>query len=572
MLRDLHVRNLAVLAEASVAFAEGFNVLSGETGAGKSMVVDALGLLAGGRADSSLIRTGADRLSVTGVFEPTGSAWREVLAESGIEADADEVVVRREISHQDRNRIFVNDQPVTQKLLADLGPFLMTLHGQREELGLMQPELQRQWLDHSGGDAAISLLQAVEQAYLAYREARSRLDRVSGDDRARLERIELLRFQIRDIDAVGLVPGEEEELRTERDQLRHAEAILGGLGEAESCLSEDEAAALAQVEGARHGLEGIRRWIPAATEWLEELEEARIRLQDVADSVSRQLSIVELDPGRLDTVEERLVRLERLFHRFGETSQEVLDQRDRAFEELSSLEVDAEGREGLQREVEKCLSRYRERALELTSERRRWADELAARVQSELADLALGKARFSTRLETSRRDGSVLAIEGKPVDFGPHGVDQVVFEFAANPGEDPRPLSKVASGGELARVYLGLQLAVRGAGKAAEASMVFDEVDAGIGGREAAAVGRKLRRLARGGQILAVTHLPQVAACAHHHFKIEKSIEGGRTFVAVEALDKDRQVEEVARMLAGDEITKASLSHAGELISAGAAD
>lgn len=561
-----------MLAEASVAFADGFNVLSGETGAGKSMVVDALGLLAGGRADSSLIRTGADRLSVTGVFEPTGSAWKEVLAESGVEAEGKEVVVRREISHQDRNRIFVNDQPVTQKLLAELGPYLMTLHGQREELGLMQPELQRQWLDHSGGSAAVSLLGRVEEAYRTYRGAKDRLDRVSGDDRARLERIELLRFQLRDIDAVGLVVGEENELRSERDQLRHAEAILSGLGEAQSCLSEDEGAALVQIEGARHGLEGIRRWIPTASGWLEELEEARIRLQDVADSVSRQLSIVELDPGRLDAVEERLVRLERLFRRFGESSQDVLDQRDRALEELSSLEVDAEGREALEREVEKCLSRYRELAIELATARRGWAEELAARVQSELGDLALGKARFSTRLESLRREGSALVVEGGPVDFGPHGVDQVVFEFAANPGEDARPLSKVASGGELARVYLGLQLAIRGAGTASDAVMVFDEVDAGIGGREAAAVGRKLRRLARGGQILAVTHLPQVASCAHHHFKIEKSVVGGRTFVAVEALDENRRIEEVARMLAGDEITKTSLSHAGELISAGAAD
>ena len=288
MLRDLHVRNLAVLAEASLSFGDGFNVLSGETGAGKSMVVDALGLLAGGRADSGLIRTGADRLSVSGVFEPVGSEWREILAEAGMESAGGELVIRREIHSQGRNRIFLNDQPIAQRLLAQLGPCLLTLHGQREELGLMEPELQREWLDVSGGSEAESLKLKVGGAFSRYREAKELLEKVSGDDRARLERVDLLRFQIQEIDALELIAGEESELSSELEQLRHAEAILSGLGETGRLLFEGEGAVLSKLETVRKSLDSIKRWIPAVSEWLMEIEEARIRVQDVADSVLRQ--------------------------------------------------------------------------------------------------------------------------------------------------------------------------------------------------------------------------------------------------------------------------------------------
>ncbi len=572
MLRDLHVRNLAVLAEASVRFGEGLNVLSGETGAGKSMVVDALALLAGGRADSSLIRTGADRLQVHGVFEPTGTGWREVLDEAGITADGNEIVIRREVHAQGRNRIFVEDQPVTQRLLTQLAPYLMTLHGQRDELGLAQPERQREWLDRVGGAEAAELLTRVEGSYRSYLELSARLEQLSGDDRTRLERIDLLRFQLREIDAVDPVEDEEIELRRDREQLRHAEAILAGLSGGLEAISEGEGAALERIEESRRQLESLQRWLPEAAGWLSEIEEARVLLQDVGESVSRQLSATELDPGRLDQVEERLVELERLFRRFGQGTREVLEYRHQARTELGGLEIDEEGRAALESEVAEALDRYREEALKLSTARQRWGRELAERVQAELSDLALDRARFGSRLERRSRAGSALVLDDEPVEFGSWGFDQVVFEFAANPGESSRPLARVASGGELARVYLALQVALRGDGTAHRATMVFDEVDAGIGGREAAAVGRKLRRLASGGQILAVTHLPQVASCGHQHFRIRKQVEQGRTFVEVSPLDSEARVAEVARMLAGDEITDLSRSHAEELIGAGAVE
>ncbi|HVS01353.1 MAG TPA: DNA repair protein RecN [Thermoanaerobaculia bacterium] len=573
MLRDLHVRNLAVLAEATVELGPGLNVLSGETGAGKSIVVDSLALLAGGRAAAELIRSGADSLTVTGVFLPAGGDWREALVAAGVEAEGDELVVRREISREGRNRVFVNDQPITLRLLADVTPHLLTLHGQREELGLAEPELQRQWLDRSGGEEAERLLATVAAAWERYHGAAQRLERATGDERQRLERIDALRFQLGEIEAAAPQAGEEESLREDRQVLRHAEAILRGLGGAYDHLSEEEGAALERLRRAQEALQEIGEWEPRARQWAEQLEELQIQLADVTLGLGRRLGEVELDPGRLDAVEERLAVLERLLRRYGTTTAEVLGRRDELAAELAELELDAAGRERLEQEAAGALAAYRQAADALSRARGGWGESLAERIRAELVDLALPNARLLVDLSTRRRQGSPLLVAGEAVELGPRGYDQVTFLFSPNPGEPPRPLARVASGGELARIYLALQVAVRGAGAASERTMVFDEVDAGIGGREAAAVGRKLKLLAAaGGQILAVTHLPQVASFADHHFRVSKQVRRGRTFVAVEALSGDQRVEEVARMLAGRQITDLSRSHARDLIRSGAGE
>jgi DNA repair protein RecN (Recombination protein N) len=572
MLLDLHVKNLAVLAEAGVTFGPGLNVLSGETGAGKSIVVDSLALLAGGRAAGDLIRTGADSLTVTGTFAPEGSAWREVLVAAGLEAAGDEVVVRREVSREGRNRAFVDDQPVTVRLLAELAPHLLAIHGQRDELGLSSPELQRQWLDRSGGAAAEPLLDKVDTAFRRYQETAERLARLTGDERARLERIETLQWQLGELDGAGLSSGEEDELRAERQVLRHAETIARGLAKAHGELSEEDDAAVERLRRAQEQLEEAGQWEPRATEWARQLEEARLQVQEVALVVGRRAAEVEADPRRLDAVEDRLSILERLFRKYGESSALLLERRAALAAELAELTTDEEGRQAVERQVAAALAAYREAAGELSAARARWAEALARRVSAELADLALPKARLSVDLTRRRRSGSPLLVSGEETEFGAAGWDQVVFGFTPNPGEETRPLARIASGGELARVYLALQLAVRGEGVASGATMVFDEVDAGIGGREAAAVGRKLRRLARGGQILAVTHLPQVAAFADRHFRTRKNVSDGRTFVSLHELGSDERVEEVARMLAGAEITDLSRSHARDLIASGAAE
>ncbi len=571
MLRDLHIRNLAVVEEASIELGPGLNVLSGETGAGKSIVVDSLVLLSGARAATELIRSGADVLHVTGVFEPAGKAWRRVLAEAGLDAD-DELIVRREITRSGKNRVFVNDRPVTLKLLAELSPHLLRIHGQREELGLVASELQRRWLDCCAGPAAKKLLDRTAAAHAAWHALAERLKRLTGDERIRQERIDLLRFQLREIESAGLVAGEEEGLRREREVLRHAETIQEALTRASTLLFDQENAAYESLARSRTSLEQIRGWDPQAGEWADELQELDIRLGELESSIARRREEVEADPQRLNAVEDRLATIERLLRKYGSTSAEVLAHRDAVDEELAELEGDESALIALEAEAEAALGVYRDVATELSEARREWSKTLVHRVKKDLRDLALEKARFGVAFRRRARSASPLRLAGEAVEFGELGFDQVVFTFAANPGEEPRPLARVASGGELSRLYLAVQLAARGSGRDASATaLVFDEVDSGLGGAEAARLGGMLRRLARGGQILAVTHLPQVASCADLHFKVTKRVRGGRTHTGVELLAEAARVEEVARMLAGSEVTETSLSHARELISGAAA-
>lgn len=613
MLRELHVKNLAVLARASVELEDGLNVLTGETGAGKSMVVDSLTLLSGARATSELIRTGADTLSVTGVFTPGGEGWRELLAEAGVDEmeEGADLLIRREISHSGRNRVFVNDQPTTLRLLADLAPHLLRIYGQREEMGLLDPDLQRRWLDASGGEEAVALLSEVAGAYEEWQRVDQRLRRLSGDERARRERLDLLRFQFSELAAAGLTSGEEAELHEERDVLRNREAITQALGGAYAGLYDEDEAAVDRLARAQTQLERVAQWDSRAASAASELEELRVRLEELSVDLRRRLEDMDGDPGRLDQVEERLSVLDRLFRKYRvETADDLLARQGENEAELADLEDAAEGREALEAEVARALAAYRGKALELSAARRAWGSRLVAAIEDELGGLGLGKAALELRLERHRQDNSPLrlppgdeapapeeeapvenapgeevpveASEGgtggeRPVAFSAHGIDQVVLYFAPNPGEEPRPLSLIASGGELSRIYLALQLAVlksrRGEGEAMAdgPTLVFDEVDVGIGGAQAAALGRKLQRLGAGAQILVVTHLPQVASFGDHHFEVAKEVREDRTFTRVDRLNDDARTAEIARMLAGERTTDLSLSHARELLADAAA-
>ena len=570
MLRELHVKNLAVLAGASVQLGEGLNTLTGETGAGKSIVVDSLGLLAGGRASNDLIRTGAERLSVTGIFEPSGKAWKPLLEDAGLEGDGGELIVRREVSRNGRNRVFVNDQPTTLRLLSDLAPHLLRIHGQREELSLLSGDLQRAWLDRSGGEARGPLLEGCAEAYHRYSQVAERLEKLSGNERLRFERIDLLRFQVGEIEAANLEPGEDEELRRERDQLRHAEAIEGALGGAVDHLFDAEGAVAERLARSTALLRGVASWEPEVAEWCTELDEVRIRAEEVASALRHRLEGLEASPGRLDAVEERLAQIERLILKYAPSATEILDLRRRLEEELALLEGDSDSAEGLRRQASEALADYRKAATALSEARRRWAEDLARRMAAELGDLGLAKARLEVSVGHRREKDSPLEVGGEAVEFGPLGFDQIAFLFSPNPGEAAQPLAKVASGGELSRVSLALQLAAGGEGVRSRPTLVFDEVDTGVGGAVAAALGRKLQRLASGGQILAVTHLAQVASFGDHQFLVSKRVRRGRTYAQVEPLEASAREEEIARMLAGEEVTETSRSHARELLSSSA--
>ena len=405
----------------------------------------------------------------------------------------------------------------------------------------------------------------VGAAFEGYRELARRLERIAGDERLRSERRDLLRFQAAEIDGVDLAEDEEIELRRRRDVLRHAGALQEALGGGAALLSEEEGAAAEAVARCRRLLEGIASWEPAAAGWLAELAEAGIRIAEVARALRERVDRIEADPTTLDRVEERLARLERLCRKYGSDSRAVLAARRRIQGELDELQSDEAGRDELEERVTAALEAYRREAIVLSAARAAWGSLLSDRVRNELKGLALPNARFEVALERRGRDGSPLVLEGRPVDFSAAGVDHVTFRFSANPGEEPGDLARIASGGELSRVYLALQLAAReqdGGGP----TRVFDEVDAGIGGAEAAALGEKLSRLAEEAQILVVTHLPQVASHGDRHLRVRKILQGERTTVAVDPLEGSARVDEVARMLAGKRVTDLSRSHARELI------
>ncbi|HVS16252.1 MAG TPA: DNA repair protein RecN [Thermoanaerobaculia bacterium] len=575
MLRQLYVKNLAVVEEARVDLDGGLCVLTGETGAGKSLVVDSLSLLGGARASTDLIRTGAELLTVVGVFEATEDPpWSDALRAAGLEVSSGELVVRREVARNGRNRVYLDDQPVALRTLAEIAPSLLRIHGQREELDLIEPELQRRWLDRSGGEEAEELLGRCAAAYGAWRDVADRLERLTGDERAREQRLDLLRFQLAEIEDAGPSRGEEVELRQQRQLLRHGEEIALALGEAVRALSDDEeVAAVTALGHARSALARLVRWDAEAQRSLDEVEELLARADDLGTTLRARLASLDTEPGRLDVIEGRLAVIERLLRKYGATSDEVLDHAASLAAEIDELTFDDQRLAELRGELERRLGRYRAVAEALSAARSRWARALERAVVEQLGELALPRSRFAARLDRRRRADSPLRIAGEGFELAEHGIDHVVFELSFNPGEEPRPLAKVASGGELARVYLALQVAVRGAGVAEQTTLVFDEVDAGLGGAQAAVVGRKLRALAAGGQVLAVTHLPQVASCGHHQLRVRKTVAGERTRVAVEALGEGERVDEVARMLAGERMTETSRSQARELLaeSAGAA-
>jgi DNA repair protein RecN (Recombination protein N) len=565
VLGHLHIKNLAVLSEASVEFEPGWNVLTGETGAGKSIVVDSLALLTGARASVDLIRTDADTLTVTGTFEGAGAAVKAALEEAGLDGGGAELVVRREISRSGRNRVFVNDQPATLRLLADVMPALLRIHGQREELGLAQPELQRAWVDRQGGEQALELQERVARLHAEHRRLAERLEGVAGGERVRHERLELVAFQIAEIERASLGAGEDEELRRERDLLRNHEAIARALGGLVSSLLDDEGSATERLAAAASGLESIAAWQADAAGWIQELDEIRIRAEELARTVRSHAERIDADPARLAKVEDRLAIVERLCRKYGSSSADVLARLDALRAERADLDLGVEERGELEAKVAAALERYRDAALELSEHRRGWAKTLAARVRRELDELALPKARLSIELERRARENSPLVLDGEAIEFGEHGIDTVTFAFSPNPGEELRPLQRVASGGELSRVYLALQLVGRDR-KGRGPTLVFDEIDAGVGGVEAVVLGRKLRDLARGGQILSVTHLPQVASLGDHHWKVAKDVRGGRTFVAVRPLAGRDRVDEIARMLGGEEAAAAARDHAEAML------
>ncbi|HMA17655.1 MAG TPA: DNA repair protein RecN, partial [Thermoanaerobaculia bacterium] len=552
VLRRLTVRNLAIVEDLDLELGPGLTVVTGETGAGKSILVDALALLAGGRGASDLVRQGADRLVVAGEFD-CDRPLRDLVVEAGLPADGETLLVRRELSSDGRGRAFVEDEPAAVRTLARLGERLVSIQGQSSEKELVDPEAPLELLDAFAG--AGPERERVERAAAEWANAIEIREKLEASGRDRSARLDLVEFQIREIESVSPDEKEEEELTYERERLRHADRVRRAGEGALEALSEGDSSAADRLGEASRAFAELAAIDPRESGRLEELEDLKRRIADLAAAARDAASGIEADPDRLTSVESRLEKLSRLKQKYGPT---LADARallaklviERA--ELGNIEDALERRE---REERAAREAYRSAATALSARRQGAAPRFSAAVQKELGGLALEKARFRVALT-------------KVGDAGPRrmGFDRASFLFQPNPGEAERPIERIASGGELSR----LQLAVHSVGAARSGrrrTLVFDEVDAGIGGRTAESVGRKLRGLAERDQVLCVTHVPQIAALADRHFRAEKTEARGRTIATVRVLEGKERVAEIARMIAGEKVPETAMRHARELLS-----
>ncbi len=575
MLIELRIRGLGAIEEAVLDLGPGFTAITGETGAGKTMLLTGLGLLLGGRSDAGLVRAGHDRAEIEGRFRvsPSGPV-AAIVEDSGGQLDGDELVVARTVSADGRSRAYAGGRSVPAALLTTLADELVTVHGQSDQRGLLRPSVQRGVLDRYAGPKAQAALAAYRAAFAELAAVRAELDEVSSHRRERTLEADALRHGIADIDAVDPVAGEDAALAAEAARLGHAETLRTAAAAARRALYGDDDAgaapadALGLVAAARGDLEGVAGHDPQLDSITARLAEAAYQLSDVAADLAGYLDGLEADPDRFAVVQERIAKLTALTRRYGPDISGVLAWADQARSRLDSLADDDGLVAALGQRRDAVLRRLTEAAGALSTLRGAAAARLEAAVGAELAGLAMPQACVPVVL-TRRDDPHGLVVDGTSVAFGPSGIDEVELQLVAHDGAPARALHRGASGGELSRVMLALEIVLAGADPVP--TFVFDEVDAGVGGRAAVEVGRRLAALAGSAQVLVVTHLPQVAAFADRHVVVTKPERGAVTSSAVVVAQGDERLRELSRMLAGQEDSELARGHAEELIALAAA-
>ena len=553
MLSLLHIENIAVIQTADIQFDRGFNALTGETGAGKSIVVDAIGAVIGERTSRELIRTGAKSALVNAVF--TGLPELDWFRENGVGPDEEgSLLIQREIQPDGRNICRINGRLITVSQLRQLGRQLLNIHGQHDGQQLLDERCHLDYLDGFG--ATGEELAAYRVCYDKLAALRREIAALQMDEGEKARRMDSLEFQIGELERAELRSGEEEELTERRDLLRNAGRLMESVEGAHLALSGDEeregaAALLGEAESALHSAARISA---QAAQLLEKLVEVRCAADDIAEQIRDLRDAFDFEPGELDQIESRLDLLYRLKKKYGGSVDEMLDYLDRCKKELDEIQFSTDTIARLEQEQSKALADARKAAEALSQTRKTAAKALEGRIQSELAQLDMPKVRF------------LVEFGPKPGEWGMDdtGMDQVQFLLSANVGEDPKPIQKIASGGELARIMLALKNVL--AENDQVGTMVFDEVDTGVSGRAAQKVAEKLADVAHAKQVLCVTHLPQLAAMAHVHFSVEKGERDGRTYTQVERLSRERRCEELARLTSGEHITDAALGAAEVLL------
>ncbi|GIO30753.1 MULTISPECIES: DNA repair protein RecN [Paenibacillus] len=564
MLLTLSIRNLAVIEAVDVSFHAGFHVLSGETGAGKSIVIDALGLIAGGRGSAELIRYGCDKAEIEASFElqPNHPVW-ESLAQMGVQADPEEhLIIRREVNQQGKSTARINGQLVNLTMLREIGEQLINIHGQHEHQNLMRSDRHLHLLDTYGEAVIGPVKRKYQEQYAAFSAVEKEYKELMLNSQKTYQMLDLYRFQLEEISAASLKSGEDEWLTEERVKLSHSEKMMDSVSGAYDLVFGEKG--LGAISTAVTRLEDVAQYDEKELKpILEQLQSAYYQLEDVAFQLRNYRDDIEFNPERLDEVEERLDLIASLRRKYGESVDEILAYYNNILQETNALENKDERLEQLKTRRDELLADLLEAAQELSEARKMCAADLAGQVEKELKDLHMERTSLEVRFDRIE-DPKGAEVDGRKIKLTRQGIDTAEFMISPNPGEPLRPLSKIASGGELSRMMLAMKSIFARHDRIPV--LIFDEVDTGVSGRAAQSIAEKLDKLAENCQVFSITHLPQVACMADHQYLIEKHIEGERTMTRVEELSDQGRVEELARMLGGVEITEKTLHHAQEML------
>ncbi|MBN2735347.1 MAG: DNA repair protein RecN [Spirochaetales bacterium] len=556
MLEELNIHNYALIDRVNIKFDSAFNILSGETGAGKSILVGALGLLIGKKADPGAIRNGASEILVSALIniEKNDDA-RQWLQSRGIEDEEGTIILRRVVKENGRGSIYVQSAPIPRADLEELAALIFDMHGQHENQSLLKASNHRRLLDRYGRTEADAL--DFNRSFLKLTELRDRFNSLVTSERERLRDMEILEHAIKEIDDSQIYAGEEETLEKEHKILVNHEQLFRLVEQSYSALSESRGGALSSLRVAKSNLEEISGIDSGLSAMNNRLQDAFYEIEDLADGLRQYKSSVQFDSSRLQICEERLSLIHHLKKKYGDTIEEVLEYRRKAQDQLESIQNWEEDKQHLKQEIQEIEKRIRQLATTLSQKRKTAGSELQSRVEEELKQLGMPKVRFKVEIAEKKNE------EGKIV-YTPWGIDEIEFLISPNLGEPFRMMRKIASGGEISRIMLALKTVLADSDNIG--ALIFDEVDAGIGGEVAISVGEKLKQLSKNKQVLCITHLATIAARADHHLKVEKAAEKGRTFTRVTAIKGAKRVEEISRMLSGEKEDDLSLQHAEELL------
>ena len=550
MLKRLYIKNFTLIDTLDITLYDGFSVITGETGAGKSIILGAIGLLLGQRADTKTLKAGTDKCVVEAHFDLSRYDMQPLFDENDIEYDAKDTIVRRELTAAGKSRAFINDTPVALTMLRELGERLVDIHSQHQNLLLQKQDFQLSLVDIIADDA--TQLESYRQTYSQLQKAKKQLQELKDDLEQSRQQTDFLRFQYDELTEAHLVSGEQEELEQRSDTMSHAEDIKGALYEADTALSGDNYSITTALKSATSAMHNIERVFPAATELASRMESSYIELKDIAQEVSSHIDDIDYDPAELDSVNARLDRiydLQKKYH--AETIDELIEQRDSLEQKLAAIDNSDETIDELEAKCQKLKADCQKEADVLTKERTKAARRIEEEMHQRLVPLGMPNVRFTIRIET--------------VELRSNGQDQVAFLFSANTSTPLQPVAQVASGGEIARVMLSLKAMISGAVKLP--TIIFDEIDTGVSGKMAECMALIMQEMGgKGRQVLSITHLPQIAARGSHHYKVYKEETAQGTVSHMQELTPDERVAEIAQMLSGSDVSDAAVQNAKELL------